>query len=99
MEVILASSANLEAVTILFSQYRVFYRQPSNLEAARQFLQERFQANDSTVFLAHENGSGIGFIQLYPSFSSVSLRRIWILNDLFVAESYRQQRVANLHYS
>ena len=36
----------------------------------------------------------MGFVQLYPSFSSVSMKRIWILNDLFVHEDYRKQGVA-----
>ena len=31
----------------------------------------------------------VGFAQLYPSFSSVSAGRVWILNDLFVTESAR----------
>ena len=31
----------------------------------------------------------MGFAQLYPSFSSVSAGRVWILNDLFVTESAR----------
>jgi GNAT superfamily N-acetyltransferase len=96
MEVILASLENLEEVAELFDLYRVFYNQISNLEAARNFLQERIQAGDSTIFIARENGRGIGFTQLYPSFSSVSMRRIWILNDLFVKQSHRQQGVAKL---
>jgi len=32
----------------------------------------------------------IGFAQLYPSFSSVSLARTFILNDLFVQEQARR---------
>ena len=36
----------------------------------------------------------IGFTQLYPSFSSISMRRIWILNDLFVAEDRRGRGAA-----
>ncbi|MEM9702472.1 MAG: GNAT family N-acetyltransferase, partial [Planctomycetota bacterium] len=31
----------------------------------------------------------VGFTQLYPSFSSVSVGRTWILNDLCVEESAR----------
>jgi ribosomal protein S18 acetylase RimI-like enzyme len=101
MEIVLASIEHLEAAADLFDQYRVFYQQPSDLAAAKAFLQERFRNQDSTVFLAWENGRAtalpsIGFIQLYPSFSSVSMKRIWILNDLFVAASHRQQGVAKL---
>jgi GNAT superfamily N-acetyltransferase len=94
MQIILAQLDHLEAVARLFNQYRMFYQQPSNPAGATQFLQERLQKNDSTIFLAEENGSMIGFTQLYPSFSSVSMKPIWILNDLFVAEDYRKQGVA-----
>jgi GNAT superfamily N-acetyltransferase len=94
MKIIQAQLAHLETVARLFNQYRMFYQQPSNLEGATQFLRERLQKNDSTIFLAEENGNMIGFTQLYPSFSSVSMKPIWILNDLFVAETYRKQGAA-----
>jgi hypothetical protein len=97
MEVVLAHSEDLEELVALFDQYRVFYKQPSNLEAARHFLKERFQTSDSTIFVARENSCGRGFTQLYPSFSSVSMKRIWILNDLFVETPYRKQ--GSLSYS
>ncbi|MGW8957668.1 GNAT family N-acetyltransferase [Paenibacillus sp. NPDC055715] len=36
----------------------------------------------------------LGFTQLYPSFSSVSMKRTWILNDLYVQEEARKQGIA-----
>jgi ribosomal protein S18 acetylase RimI-like enzyme len=94
MEVVLACLEHLEDVASLFDQYRVFYNQASDLEAARSFLQARFQNGDSILFVAIDQGQIVGFTQLYPSFSSVLMKRIWILNDLFVVEPYRQQGVA-----
>ncbi|MCG6220607.1 GNAT family N-acetyltransferase, partial [Vibrio diabolicus] len=38
--------------------------------------------------------AGIGFTQLYPSFSSVAAKRIWVLNDLYVAAQARRLGVA-----
>ncbi|MFE6073134.1 GNAT family N-acetyltransferase [Paenibacillus sp. NPDC057886] len=35
-----------------------------------------------------------GFVQLYPSFSSVSMRPIWVLNDLYVHADHRQRGIA-----
>lgn len=94
MEVFLAQIEHLEEVSQLFDQYRVFYQQPSNLEAAKAFLQERFQKGDSTMLVARDGSNLIGFTQLYPSFSSVALKRVWILNDLFVIAAYRRRGVA-----
>ena len=96
MEVFLASLKHLEEVSRLFDKYRVFYQQPSDMEAAKKFLQERLQKNDSTIFLASNRGNMLGFTQLYPSFSSVSMKRVWILNDLFVDEAYRGKGAAQL---
>lgn len=94
MGVVRASSDHLEEVSKLFDQYRVFYKSSSDLEAARNFLQERFSKNDSVIFAFNKDRHMVGFTQLYPSFSSVSMKRIWILNDLFVEEAHRKQGIA-----
>lgn len=94
MEVLRAGFEHLEEVSKLFDRYRIFYNQPSNLEAARTFLQARFQNRESIVFVARQSDRMLGFTQLYPSFSSVSMKRVWILNDLFVEEACRQQGIA-----
>ncbi|MFT5116936.1 MAG: ribosomal protein S18 acetylase RimI-like enzyme, partial [Kiritimatiellia bacterium] len=62
---------------------------------AKEFLAERIHAADSIIFYAlNENKAYVGFVQLYPSFSSVSAKKIWILNDLFVSEAARKLGVA-----
>ena len=94
MDIVLATEQHLAEVASLFDQYRIFYGQASDLSAAQQFLAERFQNRDSTIFLALDGDAGVGFTQLYPSFSSVSMRRIWILNDLYVVASHRRQGIA-----
>lgn len=96
MEISLACKEQIENLVVLFDQYRVFYKQSSNLQAAKKFLEDRFQNNDCLIFTAIDNGQIVGFTQLYPSFSSVSMKRIWILNDLFVKEGYRRRGVAKL---
>ena len=107
--VIRAELHHLDALAPLFDAYRVFYEQPSDLDLAQQFLHARLSMNQSVVFLAIEHDSqgehtvlekkpqpeqGLGFVQLYPSFSSVSAQRLWILNDLYVASSARRSGVA-----
>ena len=83
---------DLELIVPLFDAYRQFYRQPANLQLARSFLSDRLRLNESIIFVALDpDGSAIGFTQLYPSFSSASARRIYILNDLFVAHLARRR--------
>lgn len=84
-----AEIKDLDVLGQLFDQYRIFYRQPSNLEAARQFIAERLEQGDSVLIVAEQDDTLIGFTQLYPSFSSVAMRKIWILNDLFVGPGSR----------
>ena len=92
-----ATIFDLDLLAPLFDAYRQFYRKPSDLGLARRFLLERFQHNQSIVFLAmRQDGSALGFIQLFPSFSSASAARILILNDLFVRPEARRKRVGSL---
>jgi len=90
-----ATIQDLEQLVPLFDGYRQFYGRASDVAAAREFLLARFTHNESTLFIAHEGERTIGFTQLYPSFSSISLARIFVLNDLFVHEHARRKGVAS----
>ncbi len=85
-----AGLGDLDDVAPLFDGYRQFYGQPSDLAAARAFLAERLRRDESVIFVAIADDVTLGFTQLYPSFSSVSVRRLWILNDLFVSPAARR---------
>ncbi|WP_284042087.1 GNAT family N-acetyltransferase [Flagellimonas myxillae] len=88
-----ATIADIDLVTPLFDAYRVFYGQESDMEAAKNFLLERFNNAENVVFLALENEVPVGFTQLYRTFSSVSMQPFYILNDLFVAPEFRKKGV------
>lgn len=94
LEIYRATAAQLELLVPLFDGYRVFYKQASDYEAARLFLGARLAQNDTVIFLAELGGKAVGFTQLFPSFSSVSVKQLWILNDLFVAPEVRRGGVA-----
>lgn len=91
-----ATLEDLDALALLFDGYRVFYRQAPDLQRARDFMAQRLRHDQSVIFIARDTATGaaLGFTQLYPSFSSVSACRIWVLNDLFVAPQARQRGVA-----
>jgi GNAT superfamily N-acetyltransferase len=87
--------ADIDDLTELFDLYRIFYGQDSNKSAVRQFLLERINYGQSVLFLAlDESQKAVGLCQLYPSFSSTLLARVFILNDLFVRPEHRQQGAA-----
>ena len=86
---------DLEALVPLFDAYRQFYKQASDLQAAKVFLQDKFNHGESVIFLAWQGPKAVGFTQLFPSFSSVSMARTFLLNDLFVLASHRRQGIAS----
>ena len=83
---------DLNALSELLDGYRQFYQQPSDSEAARNFLRQRFGQADSRI-LVSENGEGTltGFVQLFPGLSTVGLNARWTLNDLFVLPDCRDK--------
>ena len=87
--------ADLALVAPLFDGYRRFYGRASDPDAAAAFLRERFDHAESVIFLALEGTEPVGFTQLYPSFSSVSLARVFILNDLFVVPTHRRSGIGS----
>lgn len=96
IEIRQAVFTDLETLSVLLDDYRRFYGRTSDTAAARVFLQARFEHGQSVAFLAHDGATPVGFTQLYPSFSSVSLARVFILNDLFVAPTHRRAGIATL---
>jgi len=89
-----AEAADLESVAVLFDAYRQFYEQPADLDAAREYMHARMTQGESTVFVYEsDDGSLLGFVQLYPTYCSVEARPILVLYDLFVAESARRSGV------
>ena len=94
MKIIKASIENLDQLLPLFEGYRAFYKQPPSPDLARDFLKDRFLKNDSILFMAFNDVEiAIGFTQLYPTFSSVSMQQTYILNDLYVDTIKRGNKV------
>lgn len=85
---------DIEKLAILFNDYRKFYEQESDLDGARAFIEARLRKSESIVFLVVDGEEALGFVQLYPTFSSVAMKQAYILNDLFVVESARKRGVA-----
>lgn len=90
-----ATIKDLDLITPLFDLYRQFYKQSSDPDSAKEFLCSRIENNESVIFWAldEDNISGMGFVQLYPIFSSVGMKRLWLLNDLYVHTDYRKMGV------
>ncbi|MEM8999916.1 MAG: GNAT family N-acetyltransferase [Bacteroidota bacterium] len=93
IEIIMAKKQHGTLIAPLFNDYRVFYGQRTDITAALDYLEERFDHGETVIFLAFDKHEPIGFTQLYKTFSSVSLQPFFILNDLFVKPGVRKKGV------
>src|SRR5271154_6147082 len=84
-----ADEHDVNELSLLFNLYRIFYKQNSDLESAKRFLLERILKKESIIFIAISENKIVGFTQLYPLFSSLSMKRTWQLNDLYILEENR----------
>jgi ribosomal protein S18 acetylase RimI-like enzyme len=99
IRIIEADTRHAEALAPLFDAYRVFYKQLPDPDGSKRFVLERLQRKEAVVFLAvapqgDRDEAPLGFTLLYPAFSSVSMKRLWILNDLYVSHDGRRQGIA-----
>ena len=86
----------LDLVTELFSGYRDFYQANVDPQKERAFLTERLQNNESIILCGLQDDQPIAFAQIYFTFSSVGLSKMWIINDLYVAKSHRNQGIGKI---
>ena len=96
MEIYQATIEDLEGVSNLFNLYRIFYEQTSDLEGAKTYIKNRLENEDSVIFVVKDQQEYAGFTQLYPTFSSISMKRAWILNDMYVDTEYRKRGIGEM---
>jgi GNAT superfamily N-acetyltransferase len=92
-----ATLDDLDRLVPLFDAYRKFYQQPSDIALARRFLGDRLAREESVVLIAEDHdGTAIGFVQLFPTYSSILAARMHLLSDLFVVPAARRRGVGTL---
>ncbi|MET3879899.1 GNAT family N-acetyltransferase [Chitinophaga sp. OAE865] len=89
MDVIQATELHTNEVAVLFDAYRSYYDQAPDFKGALEFISERIAQKDSVIFVVLLDAEIIGFTQLYPIFTSLGMKRGWLLNDLYVLEEHR----------
>ena len=90
----LMGSPDIPEVASIFDRYRVFYHKSSDFQGAVSFLSNRYDNKESVVFVAiTPENKIVGFTQLYPLFSSLRMKKMWLLNDLFVEELFNGKEI------
>ena len=93
-EISKVNASDLPELHALVEKYRAFYKQAES-DKTLSYLEQRIANDEAIVFIARVNGAAVGFTLLYPTFSTVSLSNIWLLNDLYVDESARGNGIAS----
>ncbi len=88
----LVTNTDIQLLSELFNAYRVFYGMTSDNNGAKAFLSARIKNDESVIYVSESTDSILtGFAQLYPLFSSTRMKKLWLLNDLFVHPDFRGQ--------
>lgn len=93
-----ATIIDIKELSDLFDWYRIFYGKPSDTQGAKHFLSERLNKKDAIAYIAIDPDADqyVGFTLLYPLFSSTRMKRMWLLNDLYVIEKYRGHGISKM---
>jgi GNAT superfamily N-acetyltransferase len=86
----------IDKIVDIVIKYREFYKVTTqDILEVKNFMQERIENSESKIFIAINTNTDeiIGFVQLYPLFSTVSLKRQWMLNDFYVLDTERKKGV------
>ncbi|MCM2680511.1 GNAT family N-acetyltransferase [Echinimonas agarilytica] len=95
MKIVRADLSHIDALGELFDKYRQFYGQHTDLTTAKRFIRDRLWNEESVIFMVwDESNKPAGFAQLYPTYSSVSMRKVWIVNDVFIDPDFRSSGYA-----
>ena len=90
----MATLTDLDSLAEMFDLYRQFYRQQPDLSGARTFISERIRLKDSVIYVAKDKNDYTGFVQCYPLFTSVGMKKLWLLNDLYVKHEFRSKGIS-----
>ncbi|PKG37863.1 GNAT family N-acetyltransferase [Psychromonas sp. Urea-02u-13] len=96
MNIINCSEHYLDKLVVLFEEYRFFCGFERSPKETKAFLKKLIVNEESVIFIAvdPETDSIMGFVNLYPSYSTLALQRLWILNDLGVSGDFRGKGVS-----
>ncbi|NVJ65053.1 MAG: GNAT family N-acetyltransferase [Gammaproteobacteria bacterium] len=94
MDIKICNINDLDKLVPLFDDYRQHFKQASDQAAVKEYLQARISSNEAMIYLAQSQDQLHGFVILYPSFSSIGLAPIWILNDFYLKSGANKRLMA-----
>ena len=96
MHIVKSTEKHLDQLVDIFEEYRQFCGFKQSPNETKAFLKKLICNEESIIFIALEPDTDrvMGFVNLYPSYSSLALQRLWILNDLGVSSCYRGKGVS-----
>jgi len=94
-ELVSVSTDKAGQVAPLMYEYLRFYKQnDKSVKECQEFLMSLLATHRCTIFAAQVQSAFVGFVLLYPLYSSLRLAKSFILNDLYVLPSFRSKGIA-----
>ncbi len=96
MTLVPAQLTHVQAIVPIMEEYRKFCGFDSQEKETQAFITHLIKDNKSVMLLVIEAQSQqvMGFVNLYPSYSTLALKPIWLLNDLAVSSQFRGRGLA-----
>lgn len=94
MKIRQATTDDLASLSVVFADYRNSSGLDYDLDDGKAFLEQRLTKKDSVIFIAIIDGEIVGFTLLFPFFTPAGIKEMWLLNDIYIADEYRHQGVA-----
>jgi len=96
MYIVKSTEDHLDQLVDVFEEYREFCGFERSKNETKVFLNKLIRYEESIIFIAidSETENVMGFVNLFPSYSSLALQKLWILNDLGVSSHFRGRGVS-----
>jgi len=96
MHIVKSTEKHLDQLVEIFEEYRLFCGCEPSPKETKAFLKKLICNQESVLFIAIDSDTDklMGFVNLYPSYSTLALQRLWILNDLGVSSHFRGKGVS-----
>jgi len=101
IQIVQATENHINLLAPLYHHYRSGFHQDTNVNDVKNFLTKTIDLPNTAVVIAVKNVSAkkqiaLGFINMFCFYSTISFKKMWIINDIFVEETQRQQGIGKV---
>lgn len=92
-QIVPASPASLDILTALYADYLDGYGKKPPQPEIRRYLQQRLEQDKALIYVGYNNNRPVGFMVLTPKMTSIEMKPMFVLQNLYVAPQARQNGI------